>query len=71
MDRCIKYSLLLLAGLVLIFGFEAQAPSQAPAALPIVEQKKHESYTEKINDKASFEMIAIPCGTYLMGSPEG
>ena len=29
------------------------------------------SYTEKINDDVSFEMLPIPGGTYLMGSPAG
>ncbi|MBI3411040.1 MAG: formylglycine-generating enzyme family protein [Planctomycetes bacterium] len=49
---------------------ESPAPSQAPGNLPAIDVKKHENYTEKINDKASFEMIAIPGGTYLMGSPD-
>ena len=30
----------------------------------------HKAYTEKINDKVSFEMLPIPGGTYLMGSPD-
>jgi formylglycine-generating enzyme required for sulfatase activity len=39
--------------------------------LPIVEPVKHQGYVEKLNDKVSFEVVAVPGGTYLMGSPKG
>src|SRR5215475_8109896 len=52
-------------------GGEGSGVRGTPGNLPTVEAKKHENYTEKIDDKASFEMIAIPGGTYLMGSPDG
>src|SRR5262245_25922576 len=45
-------------------------PSQSDKKYPIVEKHKHENYVEKITDRVSFEMIAIPGGTFLMGSPE-
>lgn len=53
-------------GLALLAG---PAPSQAPGKLPSVEKVAQKNYTEKLNDKVSFEMIAIPGGSYLMGSP--
>src|SRR5262249_50004129 len=38
---------------------------------PVVEKFTHKSYVEKIPDtKIEFEMIAIPGGTYVMGSPK-
>lgn len=38
--------------------------------LPIIEKKQHQNYIEKIpGTEVSFEMVAIPGGTYLMGSP--
>jgi formylglycine-generating enzyme required for sulfatase activity len=44
---------------------QTSAPTQ-----PAADGPKHMSYVEKINDKVSFEMMPIPSGTYLMGSPE-
>jgi formylglycine-generating enzyme required for sulfatase activity len=38
--------------------------------LPKIEPKAHKDYFETLTDKVKFEMIAIPGGTYLMGSPE-
>ncbi|MFO0866438.1 MAG: formylglycine-generating enzyme family protein, partial [Gemmataceae bacterium] len=46
------------------------AESQTPEKLPKIEKKEHKDYTEKLTDKVSFEMIAIPGGNYLMGSPK-
>jgi formylglycine-generating enzyme required for sulfatase activity len=46
----------------------ASAPEEAAA-----EDKpsaKHEKYTEKINDDVSFDMVPIPGGTFVMGSPK-
>src|SRR5262245_11578017 len=38
---------------------------------PIVETAKHKSYSETIPDsKVQFDMVAIPGGTFLMGSPD-
>ena len=46
------------------------APTQPAPKYPIVEKKSHQPYAEKINDKVSFDMLPIPGGTYLMGSPD-
>jgi formylglycine-generating enzyme required for sulfatase activity len=49
----------------------AQGDKTAPAKYPIVEKLAHKSYVETIpGSKVTFEMVAIPAGTYLMGSPE-
>ncbi|MFO0844726.1 MAG: formylglycine-generating enzyme family protein [Gemmataceae bacterium] len=49
-------------------------PAQADKAavtFPAVERPTHKNYTETIPDtKVKFDMVAIPGGTYLMGSPE-
>lgn len=43
---------------------------QTPGKLPVIDEKKIKNYTEKLNDRVSFDMVAIPGGAYLMGSPE-
>ncbi len=48
------------------------AAAEKPDDLPKVEKLTHKNYTEKIPDTdVTFEMVAIPGGTYLMGSPKG
>jgi formylglycine-generating enzyme required for sulfatase activity len=42
----------------------------AVGKLPTIDEKKHKDYTEKLTEKVSFDMIAIPGGVFLMGSPE-
>lgn len=54
----------------LCFVAPQAAPSQDKAALPKVEPLKHEGYEEKLIDRVKFKMVAIPGGTYLMGSPD-
>lgn len=39
-------------------------------AAPAIEKATHKNYTEKMSDDVSFEMIAVPGGTFTMGSPE-
>jgi formylglycine-generating enzyme required for sulfatase activity len=46
------------------------AAAQVPDKLPVVEKATHKDYVEKLADRVSFEMIAIPGGTFLMGSPD-
>src|SRR4051812_9955221 len=42
----------------------------SPADLPRVQKATHQKYTEKIPDsKVTFEMVPIPGGAFLMGSP--
>src|SRR5258706_7162689 len=58
---------------ILPFGLLLLPPSATPQAgttLPIVEKNSQQGYTEKINDKVSFDMVPIPGGSYLMGSPD-
>jgi formylglycine-generating enzyme required for sulfatase activity len=62
-------SLLAAAALGLVDG--SDAPGQAGAKLPLVEKLEHKGYVEEIaGSKVKFEMVAIPGGTYLMGSPK-
>lgn len=60
-------------GFVAFFALSATfVYAQPPAKLPTIDPSAHKTYTETIERdgvKASFEMIAIPGGTYLLGSP--
>jgi formylglycine-generating enzyme required for sulfatase activity len=48
-----------------------RAPGQAGAKLPQIDKHTHKGYTEEIpGTRVKFDMVAIPGGTYLMGSPE-
>ncbi|MFM7149047.1 MAG: formylglycine-generating enzyme family protein, partial [Gemmataceae bacterium] len=43
-----------------------------PPKLPLIEKLSEKNYTETIpGTKVTFEMVAVPGGTYLMGSPDG
>src|SRR5437879_3382568 len=59
-------------GLVVAIGLvsPSPAPTQATPNYPMVERVAHKGYIEKILDRATFEMMPIPGGTYLMGSPD-
>jgi formylglycine-generating enzyme required for sulfatase activity len=59
-----------LLALALSLGVVITATAQPGAQYPIVEPAMHKAYTEKINDKVSFDMVPIPGGTFMMGSPE-
>jgi formylglycine-generating enzyme required for sulfatase activity len=49
----------------------AESRTQAKDKLPAVEKASHKSYTQEIpGTKVSFEMIAVPGGSFLMGSPD-
>jgi formylglycine-generating enzyme required for sulfatase activity len=58
------------AALLLGLYGQAPAPGQAPAGLLVVEKATHKPYIEKLTDEVSFEMLPIPGGTFLMGSPD-
>jgi formylglycine-generating enzyme required for sulfatase activity len=64
-----------LAGLATALLVLSDAPGQATdkTKLPRVDKQTHKSYVETIPDgsKVKFDMVAIPGGVYLMGSPEG
>jgi formylglycine-generating enzyme required for sulfatase activity len=48
----------------------ARLGQAVPAKLPQIEPATHKGYVEQLVDgKVQFEMIAIPGGTFLMGSP--
>lgn len=52
-------------------GPASQAPAPAPAP-PVAAPSAFETYVEDIpNTKVKFEMVPIPAGTFLMGSPPG
>ena len=71
MNRIIQYPLTfgLAAFAIAIIGSQP-APSQLAPKYPLIEPATHKPYTEKIDAKAEFDMVPIPGGTYLMGSPE-
>src|SRR5262245_43882024 len=48
-------------------------PGQSkPGRYPAVEKMTHKGYTETIpGTKVKFDMVPIPAGTYLLGSPAG
>ncbi|MGE3807398.1 MAG: formylglycine-generating enzyme family protein [Gemmataceae bacterium] len=59
-----------LAAAVVVALFLGLTRTEADVPKTTVDAKKHESYVEKLPDsKVNFEMIAIPGGTYMMGSP--
>lgn len=58
-------------GLSFVVWAVPESASQAPAQLPVVDKAEHKGYTEKLTGEVSFDMVAIPGGTYLMGSPDG
>jgi formylglycine-generating enzyme required for sulfatase activity len=71
MTRIIQYPLVFgLGALAILAAAIDPAPTQQPAKYPIVEDAKHKAYTEKVEDKFSFDMVPIPGGTFLMGSPD-
>ena len=56
----------IIAVLVYIVGMMAAGTGAAPKKLP---KKYAETITTKSNEKISFEMVLIPGGSFLMGSP--
>lgn len=66
----LTWFLFTITGGIFLAGVDT-VPSQPPPKHPVVEKASHQGYVEKINDKVSFDMIAIPGGAFLMGSPDG
>src|SRR5262245_29273468 len=66
-------SLLLLVSILCCLSPLWLPSSAAPApALPRIDRVEHRSYLERVPGTGiTFEMIAIPGGAYLMGSPPG
>jgi formylglycine-generating enzyme required for sulfatase activity len=72
MKRFSQYLFPVGLAMTLAFFIGERAPSQVPDKLPVVEKTTtHKNYVEKIDDKATFDMIAIPGGSFMMGSPDG
>jgi formylglycine-generating enzyme required for sulfatase activity len=77
MKRGIQYPvvwvLLSAAAAGLLLNLVVPASGQATLAnLPKIDKLEQKNYTETIPDsKIPFDMIAVPGGTFLMGSPEG
>jgi formylglycine-generating enzyme required for sulfatase activity len=44
--------------------------ASAGGEYPKVDKAKHETYVEKITDEVKFTMVAVPGGSYMMGSPK-
>ncbi|MFO0876146.1 MAG: formylglycine-generating enzyme family protein [Gemmataceae bacterium] len=60
-------------GLALLLGATLLVPARAEKDVkyPVIDKMTHASYTETIpGTKTKFEMVAVPGGTYLMGSPD-
>jgi formylglycine-generating enzyme required for sulfatase activity len=63
---------ILVIGLPAVVACSGTTATQVPSKLPDIEPASHKTYVEKMPDSdVSFEMLAIPGGTYLMGSPAG
>ena len=55
---------------VLLFPVTLAVAAIAYQPAPTQEVVPHKVYVEKLSDTVSFEMLPIPGGTYLMGSPD-
>jgi formylglycine-generating enzyme required for sulfatase activity len=65
-----RYLLAAFAGGFVALALIVPAPGKDGQKLPVVEELKHKGYTQKIpNTSVQFDMVPIPGGTYLMGSP--
>jgi formylglycine-generating enzyme required for sulfatase activity len=59
------------AALATVLLSQPAAPGQDTVKLPEIEKLAHKGYVEKIpGSKVTFEMVPIPGGAFLMGSPE-
>jgi formylglycine-generating enzyme required for sulfatase activity len=75
MSRSIQHSLRWISvpiALVFLLALWSDNPavSQVPSQLPVVDKATHKGFTEKVADDVSFEMLPIPGGSFLMGSPD-
>ncbi len=63
--------LIFLPGVLVLLSLQDTPAADSKDKLPHLEPVKHKSYTETMpGGKVKFEMIAVPGGTYLMGSPK-
>jgi formylglycine-generating enzyme required for sulfatase activity len=73
MRRYVHGAAALAACLLLAALLQLAPPAHADKEVkyPVVEKHSHKGYTETIPDtKISFDMVAVPGGTFLMGSPD-
>jgi formylglycine-generating enzyme required for sulfatase activity len=61
-----------LAAVSLALPFCLPAPADVPKgnAYPVIEKYTHKTYTDAIDGKVKFEMVAVPGGSFLIGSPD-
>ncbi len=63
-----KYRILSALGVSVTLSMLLLGQAEAPK-YPVVEENKLKNFTEKLTERVSFDMVAIPGGTFLMGSP--
>jgi formylglycine-generating enzyme required for sulfatase activity len=71
MRRLQIVAVLAVVSFILVFVRHPAVPAQGATKYPIVDAKKHADYVEKLAPRASLDMIAIPGGAYMMGTPAG
>lgn len=66
------WSLLIVAPILALIVTPGSAEDKVSSKkLPIVQPRSHKNYTQELpKSKVKFDMVAIPGGTYLMGSPK-
>src|SRR5438132_8801681 len=68
MKRVLPYSVASI-GLALLFLGADDAASQPAGKGVTVDKATHKAYVERLTPNVSFEMMPIPGGTFVMGSP--
>src|SRR5438105_4866321 len=68
MKRPVQYALASI-GSALLFVCWHPVASQPAGKLPTVDNATHKAYLETLTRDVSFEMLPIPGGTFIMGSP--
>jgi len=72
MRRLIQFSLLASTGVLMLACWRAGETPEAAPARADAPAAKHKSYAETIpGSKVKFDMVAIPGGQFVMGSPPG
>src|SRR5437868_13159182 len=60
-----------LAAALVLFLVAGDTVQSRQEKLPKIDKVEHKNYVETLTDRVKFEMVAVPGGTYMMGSPEG
>ena len=69
MNRVTLGLIAVIASFAILLVRQPVVPGQGTAKLPTIDAKKHKDYVEKLSEYVSVEMVAIPGGTYMMGTP--